>query len=618
MSQIDERLKALTPAQRALFDARLKEKGLTAPRSRSVQPIPGRERLPWFETSLDQERLWFIDQMEPGNPAYNIHSSSRLHGRIDPALMRRAVNASIARHEVLRTTFGVVDGRPVQIVAPFLEIDVPVLELGPVPPAEREKAGLAAAVEAATERFDLARGPLVRVRLGRLAEDDHVLMMCMHHAITDRFSFDIFEDEISRVYVALRDGTTAAIPPLPIQFADFAAWQREELSGERLERHLGHWRETMAGATLVLDVPGDRPRPAVQTFNGGRAYLVYPEGILVALKDLARRTSATMFMAVLAALDVLCYKHSGQRDFIIGSAIADRNRPETENAIGYFLNMLLLRARIDPAMTFRQLLVQTRERALGAFAHQDVPFATLVAELKPKQDPSRNPLIQVSYIYLDFPIVDTSAYAGLACSSIEVDNGAARFDLTLACTEGVGPGLHSYLEFNTDIYDRARVEGMLRQLGRVLEFAAVSPDLPIASLDILEPAERARTTVAFNDVARPHEPACLDELVERAARAHPDSPALVIGGQTISLARLRDGAESLARRLRAAGAGPGSLVGVAAERSVGQAVALLAVMKSGAAYVPLDLSLPPERLESMLGDARPVAILAQRRLLPSL
>ena len=609
--ELSDRLAALTPAQRALLEARLKAKGIAAPRARTIRPIPGREQLAHFPTSLDQERLWFVDQMEPGNPAYNIHTASRLFGPIDRDLMRRSVNLSIARHEVLRTTFQVVDGRPVQVVAPSLAIDVPLLDLGLVPEADREAVALATAVEAAKVRFDLEHGPLVRVGLARLAPDDYVFMVCMHHAITDRWSFDIFEHEVSRAYVALRDGGSYAPEPMPIQFADFAAWQRDELSGERLERHLSYWHQKLAGAPLVLEIPAERPRPPVQTFTGARAYIVYPDAVLTALKALTQHANATMFMTVLAALGLVCWKYARQRDMILGSAIADRNRPETEPVIGYFLNMLLLRVTVDPAMSFRQLLRDVRETVVGAYAHQDVPFATLVAELKPRQDPSRNPLMQVSFIYLDFPVIETPEYAGLTSAPLHVDNGASRFDMTLACTELPGTGIDSYIEYNSDLYDTPKVERMLRHLGRILERVAAEPDRPLRELDMLE-AEELAAVAAGNETARPYPPALLHQAAEHAAARGPRRPAIVHAGMVTSHRELHAAAGRLAARLGGLGIGPGSLVPVCAERGRGQAAAVLAVLKAGAAYVPLDPALPSARLLRMLQDVRPTVVLAER------
>ena len=618
MRDLTERLAALSPERRAVLEARLRDKGLSAPRPSVIRPIPGRESLSHFPTSLDQERLWFIDQMEPGNPAYNIHTATRLFGPIDPELMRRAINASITRHEVLRTTFHVVEGRPVQVVAPSLEIDLPLIDLQHVPAAEKEKAAQKAAVDAASVRFDLERGPLIRVVLSRLAPEDHVLMICMQHAITDRWSFDIFEEEVSKTYVALRDGGSAEIPPPPIQFADFAAWQREELSGENLERHLAYWRDRLSGVPIVLEIPTDRPRPPVQSFNGAREYIIYPDPLLKSLKELTHRAGATMFMTMLAALHVLCWRYSGQRDLIIGSAIADRNRPETSGVIGYFLNMLLLRGTIDPAMSFNRLLAQVRETALGAYARQDVPFATLVSELKPRQDPSRNPLIQVSFIYLDFPVLATPEYAGFSATSLDVDNGASRFDMTLACTELPGTGIHSYIEYNTDIYGKPKVDRMLRHLGNILESAAAAPDRPLATIDILGDDERRRIVAGFNEDMRDYKDACLHDLIARAAARRPEDPAILFDGSVTTMEDLDAASDRISLRLRALGAGPGSLVPVCAERSPGQAMALLGALKSGAAYVPLDPSLPPERLAHMLAEARPGVILVGRGLRQSL
>jgi amino acid adenylation domain-containing protein len=605
MKGLEERLAALTPEQRALFEARLKQKGLSPRRSKTIPPIPGRERLEFFPTSLDQERLWFIDQMEPGNPAYNIHSASRLFGPIDPNLMRRAVNASLARHEILRTTFRLVDGQPVQVVAPSLEIDVPVVDLQDVSEVDRPGAALREAVKAASVRFDLERGPLVKVSLARLNPEDHVLMMCMHHAITDRWSFDIFEREISRVYVALRDGGEVGFPPLPIQFADFAAWQREELAGERLERHLVYWREQLAGAPLVLEIPTDRPRPPVQTFRGARDYVIYPEALLLALKDLTHRANATMFMTLLAALDVLCWKYTAQRDLIIGATIAHRDRPETEDLIGYFLNMLLLRAQLEPGMTFAQLLAQVRETALGAYAHQEVPFAALVSELKTRPDPSRNPLIQIALIYLDFPVLETPEYAGLSSAPLDVDNGASRVDMTLACSEIPGTGLHTYVEYNTDLYDQAKVVRMLRHLRCLLEAVVRNPEARLGDLSILSEQEHAQI---LGDWSAPRAGlgagTCLHRAIEERARENPRSLAVLCGEEALSYEALEIRASRIARRLREAGVGAETAVGVFLGRSLDAVAGILGILKAGGAYVPLDPSYPPERLVQILEDAR--------------
>ncbi len=620
MKDLTERLASLTPQQRALLDARLKAKGIAAPRHGAIRPIPNRESLPWFPASLDQERLWFIDQMEPGNPAYNIHTSTRLIGPMHPELMRRAVNASIARHEVLRTTLKAVDGRPVQVVAPALEIDLPITDLTGVPEAQREAAGQRAAVEAAAVRFDMERGPLIRVGLIRLAAEDHILTICQQHAITDRWSFDVLEAEITQTYLALRAGQTIEFPSPPIQFADFAAWQREELSGERLEKHMEYWRSRLAGVPMVLEIPTDRPRPPVQTFHGARQYVTYPEDLLLRLKDLTRQEGATMFMTTLAALDVLCWKYSGQRDLIIGSAIADRNRPETEGVLGYFLNMLLLRATIDPAMSFRRLLRQVRDTAAGSYAHQDVPFATLVSELRPAQDPSRNPLIQVSFIYLDFPILMSPDEAGFTMRSLDVDNGASRFDMTLACTELPGEGIHGYIEYNSDLYDGPKVGRMLDHLGRILAAAADDPDRPLRDVEMLSPDERTRwnPAAAGAPASGRGEAPLLHAGIARRAADRPEAPALVIGGSTTSFGTLHEAARRVAGRLAGLGVRPGDRVPVAAVRSLEQAAALLGVLEAGGAYVPLDLSLPEDRLRGMLADLAPRVVLIQKGLeLPS-
>ncbi|MBK8231201.1 MAG: hypothetical protein IPK72_11550 [Candidatus Eisenbacteria bacterium] len=555
MKDLGDRLAALSPEQRVLLEARLKQKGIHAPRATAIRPIPNRESLPHFPTSLDQERLWFIDQMEPGNPAYNIHNTTRLKGPIDRIRMERAINASIARHEVLRTTFAVLDGVPVQVVRPSLQIPLQLFDHSALPEAEREAAAQATGVAFATDRFDLARGPLVRAGLARIAADDHVLMVCMHHAITDRWSFDIFEREVGEAYVAYGRGEEPAFPPLPIQYGDFAAWQRQEFFGPRLREHLAFWHEQLDDAERVLEIPTDHPRPAVQSFDGGRVYTVFSEELLASLKALTHTVGATMFMTTLAALDLVCWRYSGQRDLLIGSAIADRNREETEQVVGYFLNMLLFRAVIDPGMTFRQLLIQVRDRAKGAYAHQDVPFAALVSAFVTRQDPSRNPLMQVSYIYLDFPITTTPDEAGFTATSFDVDNGASRFDLTLACTEVPGLGLHSYFEYNRALYDPPKIHRMLTHLGRALEFAVRHPDRPVAELDLLTSEEHERLVVEFQP-GRAEGELPLHRLFDQAADRTPEAIALRIGDQALSFAELRAQAERVAQALRQRGVGP--------------------------------------------------------------
>ncbi len=612
---LEERLAALTPEQRALFEARLRQQGLSAPRPKTIPPIPGRGALEYFETSLDQERLWFIDQMEPGNPAYNIHLACRLFGPLDPDRMRRAVNATIARHEVLRTTFDLVDGRPMQKVARSLEIEVPVIDLQGLPESERPRAASLEARKAAAVRFDLERGPLVRVSLARLGPEDHVLMHSMHHIITDRWSFDIFERDVCRAYVALRDGGEAALPPLPIQFADFAAWQREELSGERLERHLAFWRERLAGAPLVLEIPTDRPRPPLQTFRGAREYITYPEPLLAALKEITHRANATMFMTMLAALDVLCWKYTAQRDLIIGATIAHRDRPETEDLIGYFLNMLLLRARIDPGMTFSRLLAQAREMALSAYAHQEVPFATLVTELKARPDPSRNPLLQIALIYLDFPLGEAPEAMGWSSAPMDVDNGASRVDMTLACEEVPGTGLHTYIEYNTDLYDRAKVQGMLRHLGRILEVVARDPEIRLAGLSMLAEEESSRILAeSAGPIAESGVEAGLPARIAETAERFPERLAVVCGEEAVTYAELEARAARIARRLREAGVGPERPVGLFLDRSPDAVAGILGIWKAGGAYVPLDPSSPPGRLDEIVEDARLGAVLTRSDL----
>ncbi|HVG17878.1 MAG TPA: condensation domain-containing protein [Blastocatellia bacterium] len=482
MKGLSERISALSPEQRALFEARLKKKGVDAGRAISrTEAICKRKQLNFCPLSHDQERLWAIDRNGPGNTAYNIYTASRLRGPLDAEVMSRAINEIVRRHEILRTTFAAVEGRPVMVIASELEISLPVDDLTPLPESEREREAMRRVNEEAARPFDLARGPLVRVGLLRLAEDDHVMHMTMHHTITDRWSAAIVEQELGVLYDAFMKGKPSPLPEAAIQFADFAAWQREWLRGEALESQLAYWRSQLAGAPLVLNLPTDRPRPAAQTFRGARERILLPANLLAALKAMSQREGATMFMTALAAYNLLLYRCAGQPDILVGLTVSNRERPETVEMPGYLLNMVALRTRLSNEMSFRALLRQVREAALGAFSHQDLPLGLLIDELKPEPDLSRNPIFQVSYIYLDFPELSTMSELGLKVTPVAADNGSSRFDLTLALTERSN-GLETLLEYNTDLFEAATVKRMLNRLGAILRAVVEEPDRPISEL----------------------------------------------------------------------------------------------------------------------------------------
>jgi hypothetical protein len=482
MKSLSERISALSPEQRTLFEARLKKKGLDPVRAVSEpRDIPRRKQQDYCPLSYDQERLWAADANEPGNPAYNIYSVSRLRGPLDVKVMGRVVNEIVRRHDILRTTFKVVGGNPLMVIAPELELVLPVEDLSPILESEREHEALRRANKEVARQFDLSRGPLIRVGIFKLAGDDHVIHLTLHHTIIDRWSAAIVEQELCALYAAFSRGEPSPLPDPTIQFADFASWQRDWLQGDVIESQLSYWREQLAGAPLALGLPTDHPRPAVQTFRGARDLISLPGGLLGALKALSKQEGATMFMTALAAYNLLLYRCSKQRDILVGLTVSNRERPETVGMLGYLLNMVTLRTRLSDRISFRELLRRVREAVVGAFAHQDFPLELLIKELKPGPDRSRNPIFQVSYIYLDFPELRSMNELGLSVTHLAADNGSSRFDLTLALSEK-GGGLETIFEYNTDLFEAATIRRMLVQLQSIFEAVVEGPERPIAEM----------------------------------------------------------------------------------------------------------------------------------------
>jgi len=482
MKNLSERISALSPTQRALFEARLKQQSLDARKALAQsQAIPRRQPLNNCPLSYDQERLWSLNQSAEGNPAYVIYTASRLEGRLDVAVMQRAINEIVRRHEILRATFAMIDGSPVMVIAPQLQLPLPVDDLMSLPASERLQEAMRRVNLAAGKAFDLSCGPLVRVGLLRLDEQDHVFYINLHHTITDRWSAVLVEEELAVLYDAFSKGEPSPLAEMPVQFPDFAAWQRQWLQGETLAAQSVYWQQQLADAPLVLQLPTDHPRPPVQQFRGAREHILIPKRLLAALKSLSQREGATMFMTMLAAYNLLLYRYSQQGDILIGLTISNRERPETVGMLGYLLNMIVLRTRLAGHLSFRQLLQQVRAAVIGAFAHQDMPFGLLIKQLQPPPDPSRSPIFQVSYIYLDFPELGAMNQVGLRATGLNPDNGSSRFDLTLALTEK-SAGLDALFEYNTDLFEAASIRRMLEHFVSMLEAIASDADRPLAEL----------------------------------------------------------------------------------------------------------------------------------------
>ncbi|PYP89204.1 MAG: hypothetical protein DMF61_04355 [Blastocatellia bacterium AA13] len=620
MKDFSDRLSSLTPEQRALFESRLKKKDASRARQGVVRggSIPKRKRENHCLLSFDQERIWIIDRMEPGNPAYNIYTVSRLLGPLNLEAMERAVNEIIRRHEILRTTFSTEAGEPVMVISPEMTVKFSVRDISRVADEERLNEAVQLANEATALPFDLEKGPLLRAGIIRLGDDDHVVHVTMHHSITDRWSAAVLEQEMVSIYSAFIENKPSPLAPVDLQFADFAEWQRDYLQGEVLAAKLDYWAKQLAGAPLVLDLPTDRPRPPFQKFRGAREVITLPEPLLKDLKAFTQAEGATMFMTLLAAYNLLLYRYTCQEDILIGLAMANRNRPETENMLGYLLNMVIIRAKFSARTSFRELLAIVRQSSVGAFANLDLPMGSLIDELKPTPDPSRNPIFQMAYIYLDFPPEMGMEFLKINPVPLEADNGSSRFDMTLALTE-LPDRLETLIEYNTDLFDPETIRRMLQHLRVLLEGIARDPDLPLSELPMLTASELQQVSEIWNEppVAFPSDQ-CVHQLVEIVAARSPDSIAVTHGESELTYAEVNTRANKLAHYLMSLGVGVGGRAAVCLQRSPDLIVTLLGVLKTGAAYVPIDPGYPLVRVARTLEDAQCYIVISQESLIDSL
>ncbi|HEU4454890.1 MAG TPA: condensation domain-containing protein, partial [Longimicrobium sp.] len=608
----------LSAAKRALVEARLRGRV----RSSGIVPRAHRDGAP---LSFAQERLWFLDRLEPGSAVYNISLARPLGGALDEAALGRALGEIVRRHEALRTTFAEVDGAPEQVIAPFDGFVLPVEDLSGLGEADRAVEARRRAGEEARRAFDLSAGPLFRASLLRLDAESRVLLLSMHHIVSDGWSMGVLFRELSVLYAAYRDGRESPLPELAVQYADYAVWQREQLRGEMLERQLSYWRKRLAGAPELLELPTDHPRPAVQTSRGASERIELP-GVLERLRALGRSEGATLYMVVLSAFQVLLSKYSGSEDVVVGSPVAGRTRDEVAGLIGFFVNTLVLRADLSGDPSFREVLGRVREATLGAYEHQELPFEKLVAELQPERSLSHSPLFQVSFSLDDVeesgnrvaePGTEEESGNGAAepgTKGVAPDFALAKFDLTLAIAAR-GRDLRGGLNYSTDLFERGTIVRMLGHLERVLEQVADDADVRLSQLELLGEAERALVLEEWNRTeAEVPADRCIHELFEVQAARTPDAVAVRFEDASLTYAELNERANRLAHHLRGRGVGPEVRVGVLMERSLEMVVSLLAVLKAGGAYVPLDPGLPAERLAYMLDDGAVPLVLVQAAL----
>ncbi|HVE91985.1 MAG TPA: amino acid adenylation domain-containing protein [Actinomycetota bacterium] len=616
ISRIRDRLSVELPL-RFLFEASTVQ-GLSALVDASVRttdhpvvPVPRDGELP---LSFPQSRLWIIDQFDPGSSVYNVSVAIRLRGDLRADCLEAALDEIVRRHEALRTTFDTVRGAAVQRIAESLPLRLRSLDVSYLDASEVEQAALREAVLEAERPFDLSLGPLLRATLVRLSGTDHLLVLAMHHIVSDGWSMGVFVRELSGLYEAFIDGRASPLEPLQVQYADYAAWQRERLSGDVLREHLDYWRRALEGVPASIDLPSDRPRPPIQTFDGASIGFDIQGDVSAAVDSLALRTGATPFMVLVAAYATMLHRMGAGDEIVIGSPIAGRNRAEVEPLIGFFINTLVLRVDLSGNPTFEELIGRVKEMALGAFAHQDLPFEKLVEELKPPRDLSTSPLFQVVFALQNAPLPDLDL-PGLEADFEEVEPPSAKFELSMDLSPSPD-GYEGAINFNTTMFDRDTIHRFARQYKALLQSVAVTPAARVAELELLSDEDRRTVVESFNDTSAPRDgELALHEQVASFAALDPGATALFSGRDLeVTYGELDRRANRLARLLLARGARVDSPVGVLLPRGADVVVAMLGVMKSGAAYLPLDPAYPRRRLDYMLDDARPSLVVTTPQL----
>ena len=577
---------------------------------------PGAGQVYVFHASCAQRSLWFLDQLAPGSSLYNLHVGTRLRAAIDVPALERSINEIVRRHEALRTAFKVVDGEPMQVVAPTLQLRLPVTDLRHLPEAEREDEAFRIANDEAQAQFDISRWPLLRASLLRLGDKDSIFLLTMHHIVCDFWSLELFQEELSTFYEAFCSGRLASLPELPIQYGDFAEWERKWLSGPASQSQMEYWKQQLADIP-VLRLPADRPRPHVSSFAGAGRDFEVPASTYSSLVTLAQQERVTLFMVTLATFQTLLRRYTGQEDVVIGTPVANRNQAGVEGLIGLFVNSLVLRTDLSGDPPFRDLLARVRKVALDAYAHQELPFEKLVSELRPERGQGENPLFQVHF-QLFSDVRSEKRLRPLAGEVLLAEVSMAKFDLALDLWE-YPDALWGHLEYSTDLFSEKTSSRMERHFIRLLGSVAADPDQRLSELRLLDEDEWHEIIIEWNDtsIEYPGEK-YLHQLFEAQVRKSPDAIALTFLREHLTYSELNNRANQLAHHLRSLGAKQETVVAICAERSLEMIVGVLGILKAGAAYLPLNPSDPQERMRSILEDARPQMLLTQHRLLETI
>jgi amino acid adenylation domain-containing protein len=609
MSKVIRDIGQLTLEERAGLEAQLRNKRARNPQGPIIPRHPDSDRLP---LSFSQQRLWLLAQLEPDSPAYNITAGIRLTGPLNVAALEQSLDEIIKRHVVLRTNFTAIDGQPIQFVSAASFFILERTDLSALPEDEREIAVEQLARESAATPFDLSRGSLLRAMLLELREQEHVVLLTIHHIIFDAWSMGVLVSELSALYEAFCSGASSPLPELPIQYIDFAQWQREWLQAEVLEKQLSYWRQQLNGAPAMLKLPFTRPRPPIQTDRGASHSILLPTTLSEALQSLSHKEGVTLFMTLLAAFNTLLYRYTGEEDAVVGTAVAGRNSRQVEPLIGFFVNTLVLRTDLSGDPRFCELLARVRKTALEAYAHQDVPFELLVSVLQPERSLSRTPLFQVMFT-LQNARRSELALTDLTLNPIAIERGVAKFDLELIMSENE-EGLAAYFEYNTDLFDASSIECLARHFQTLLESIVADPGRPLSTLALLSASERRQILYDWNDtkVEVPFEN-CFPQLFEAQVARCPNAIAVVYEEQQLTYAELNQLANRLAWSLVEQGVGAETLVSLLGERDLNLLVAILAVFKAGGAYLPLEPHHPPKRMGQILQRSKSPLVLTTKQ-----
>ncbi len=579
----------------------------------TIARIANRQSAP---LSFAQQRLWFLAQLEPDSAAYNLVKVTQLLGDLNIGVLQQSLNAIVAHHEVLRTNFIAFDGEPVQVIRESWSVDLKVIDLKDYPESKRTTV-VQQLLQNETQRpFNLASDLMLRACLLVISPQEHILLLVMHHIASDGWSKSILSEQLTSLYQAFRNSLPNPLPELPIQYVDYAVWQRQWLESGVLEKQLNYWKQQLLGATPVLELPTDKPRPPVQSYRGAKQSFVLPQSLSKALNALSRQESVTLFMTLLAVFQTLLYRYSGQQDILVGSPIAGRHRAEIEGLIGFFVNTLVLRTDLSGNPSFRKLLQRVRMTAMAAYTHQDLPFEKLVEELQPERSLSYNPLFQVMFVLQNTP-KQKLELPGLSITSLDVDKLTSQLDLTLA-VEHTEQGLRTIWEYSTDLFDAPTITRMSEHFQTLLEQIVANPQQHIDELPLLTATERQKLLVEWNNAQADYPQHCVHEFFEVQSSKTPDAVAVVFEDQQLTYRELNNRANQLAHYLRTLGVGTDVLVGICVERSLEMVIGLLGILKAGGAYVPLDPEYPKERLAFVLEDTKTPVMLTQEKLVQSL